>query len=44
MSRVDDNIAALRERLGAPLLGGVPRIAGSDPAAAASFLELPPAL
>jgi dethiobiotin synthetase len=42
MSRVDDNIAALREWLGAPLLGSVPRIAGSDPAAAASFLELPP--
>ena len=42
MSRVDDNIAALREWLAAPLLGAVPRIAGSDPAAAASFLELPP--
>ena len=33
---------ALRERLGAPLLGSVPRVAGSNPAAAASFLELPP--
>ena len=41
MPRADDNIAALRERLGAPLLGSMPRIAGSDPAAAASFLELP---
>ncbi len=41
MARVDDNIAALHERLGAPLLGRVPRIAGSNPAAAASFLELP---
>lgn len=42
MARIDDNIAALRERLGAPLLGSVPRVAGSNPAAAASFLELPP--
>ena len=42
MARVDDNIAALHERLGAPMIGSVPRIAGSHPAAAASFLELPP--
>jgi dethiobiotin synthetase len=42
MARIDDNIAALRERLGAPLLGRMPRIAGSNPAAGASFLELPP--
>ena len=42
MLRAEDNIAALRERLGAPLLGSVPSIAGSDPAAAASFLDLPP--
>lgn len=42
MARIDDNISALRERLGAPLLGSVPRVAGSNPAAAASFLELPP--
>lgn len=41
MARADDNIAALRQRLAAPLLGSVPRIAGSMPAAAASFLELP---
>jgi len=41
MPRADDNLAALRERLGAPLLGSVPCIAGSGPAAAASFLELP---
>ena len=41
MVRVEDNIAALRQRIVAPLLGSVPRIAGSDPAAAASFLELP---
>jgi dethiobiotin synthetase len=44
MPRADDNIAALRERLGAPLLGSMPRIAGNDPAAAASFLELPSAI
>ena len=44
MLRAEDNIAALRERLGAPLLGSVPRIAGSDPAATASFLVLPPAI
>ena len=40
--KITANIAALRERLGAPLLGSVPRVAGSNPAAAASFLELPP--
>ena len=44
MPRADENIATLRERLGAPLLGSVPRIAGGDPAAAASFLELPSAI
>jgi dethiobiotin synthetase len=44
MPRAEDNIAALRELLGAPLLGAVPRIAGSDPAVAASFLELPSGL
>ena len=44
MLRAEDNIAALRERLGAPMLGSVPSIAGSDPAAAASFLDLPPAI
>ena len=42
MVRVEDNIAALRQRIVAPLLGSVPRVAGSNPAAAASFLELPP--
>ena len=41
MVRVEDNIAALRQRIVAPLLGSVPRIAGSNPVAAASFLELP---
>jgi dethiobiotin synthetase len=44
MARVEDNIATLRELLGAPLLGSVPRIAGSDPVAAASFLQLPSAI
>ncbi|MBL8432984.1 MAG: dethiobiotin synthase [Dechloromonas sp.] len=42
MARVDDNIAALRERLGAPLLGSVPRITSGRPAAAAARLDLPP--
>jgi dethiobiotin synthetase len=44
MARVEDNIATLRELLGAPLLGSVPRIAGSNPATAASFLQLPSAI
>ena len=44
MVRVEDNIAALRQRIVAPLLGSVPRIAGSNPVAAASFLELPSAI
>jgi len=42
MARADDNIAALRERLGAPLLGSVPRCAGGQPADAAGHLDLPP--
>jgi dethiobiotin synthetase len=42
MARADDNIAALRERLGAPLLGSLPRIAGGQPADAAACLDLPP--
>jgi dethiobiotin synthetase len=41
MARADDNIAALSERLAAPLLGSVPRIAGCDPAVAAAHLALP---
>ena len=41
MARPDDNITALRERIAAPLLGSVPRIAGSNPSDAASFIELP---
>ena len=41
MSRQAENIAALKERLGAPLLGIVPHLPGSDPAAAAGYLGLP---
>ena len=41
MARPDDNITALRERIAAPLLGNVPRITGSNPSDAASFIELP---
>ena len=41
MARPEDNIAALRERLDAPLLGRVPRIAGGRPADAAACLDLP---
>ncbi len=44
MARADDNIATLRERLGAPLLGSVPRIAGGQPADAAPCLDLPPGI
>jgi dethiobiotin synthetase len=42
MARADDNIDTLREHLGAPLLGSVPRITGGQPADAASCLDLPP--
>ena len=42
MARAEDNIAALSERLAAPLLGSVPRIAGGQPATAASCLDLSP--
>ena len=41
MPRRAENIAALEQRLGAPLLGTVPHLPGSDPAAAASHLKLP---
>ena len=44
MARADDNIATLRERLGAPLLGSVPRIASGHPADAAPCLDLPPGI
>jgi len=42
MARRAENIAALRTRLSAPLLGQVPRLASGRPAAAAAFLDLPP--
>lgn len=38
----DDNVAAISQRLQAPLLGVVPRLAHHDPAVAARFLTLPP--
>ncbi len=41
MPRLEQNIAALAERLGAPLLGVVPHLPGSDPAGAAGYLGLP---
>ncbi|MBP5998411.1 MAG: dethiobiotin synthase [Azonexus sp.] len=41
MPRLAENIATLDQRLGAPLLGRVPHLPGSDPAAAAGHLELP---
>lgn len=41
MPRLAENIAALNQRLGAPLLGIVPHLPGSNPAAAASHLKLP---
>ena len=44
MARTDDNVATLRERLGAPLLGSVPRIAGGQPADAVPCLDLPPGI
>ncbi|MBL8419428.1 MAG: dethiobiotin synthase [Dechloromonas sp.] len=42
MARAEDNITALRERLAAPLLGSMPRLAGGQPAEAAACLDLPP--
>ena len=42
MARADDNIDTLREQLGAPLLGSVPRITGGQPADAVACLDLPP--
>ena len=41
MSRPEENIAALRERIAAPLLGIVPHQADADPAMAAAHLHLP---
>jgi dethiobiotin synthetase len=41
MPRQAENIAALENALGAPLLGIVPHLPGGDPAVAASHLKLP---
>ncbi|NIR60103.1 MAG: dethiobiotin synthase [Gammaproteobacteria bacterium] len=40
--RAEDNIVALRERLGAPCLGVVPPLAAPSAAAAAAYLDLSP--
>ena len=42
MARFEENIAALRERIAAPLLGSVPCINGGDPVQGAAFIHLPP--
>lgn len=39
-ARLDDNLATLAERLAAPCLGRVPRLAQASPAAVAAHLEL----
>lgn len=41
MPRRAENIAALEQRLGAPLLGTVPHLPGGEPATAADHLNLP---
>lgn len=41
MQRFDENLQALQERIAAPLLGIVPRLAEADPAGAAACLRLP---
>jgi dethiobiotin synthetase len=41
MARRDENIAALAERIAAPLLGVLPRLAGAGPEHAAGCLRLP---
>jgi len=43
-SRLDDNLATLAERLAAPCLGRVPRLAEASPAAVAAHLDLAPLL
>jgi len=40
-SRLDDNLATLRERLPAPCLGFVPYLSAATPAAVAGYLQLP---
>jgi dethiobiotin synthetase len=41
-SRLDENLATLAERLPAPCLGRVPRLAEASPAAVAAHLDLAP--
>jgi dethiobiotin synthetase len=43
-SRLDDNLATLVERLPAPCLGRVPRLAAATPVAVAAHLDLAPLL
>ena len=43
-SRLDDNLATLAERLPAPCLGRIPRLAEASPAAVAAHLDLAPLL
>ncbi|TXH94982.1 MAG: dethiobiotin synthase [Pseudomonas sp.] len=40
-SRLEDNLATLRERLPAPCLGFVPHLSAATPAAVAGYLQLP---
>jgi len=40
MLRFEDNLNALQERIGAPLLGTIPYLADRNPATAASYLHL----
>ena len=40
-SRLEENLATLAERLPAPCLGRVPRLASAVPHAVASYLQLP---
>lgn len=39
MLRLDQNLATLRDRLNAPLLGVVPHLRGADPLSAAGYLD-----
>jgi dethiobiotin synthetase len=43
-SRVDDNLACLRERIAAPCLGFVPHLASASAATVATYLDLAPLL
>ena len=40
-SRLEDNLATLRERLPAPCLGFVPHLSVATPAAVAPYLQVP---